>query len=350
MTDRLQVRDLSIAFDDTPAVDHVSFDIAQGKIGCLLGPSGCGKTSLLRAIAGFEIPRSGSILLHGEQVSGPGWTRPPECRNVGMVFQDLALFPHLNVTENVAFGIHSLPARKRRGRVAELLALVGLPHMGDRYPHNLSGGQQQRVAIARALAPEPDILLLDEPFSSLDVELREQLPRELRGILRTTGTTTLLVTHDQMEAFAMADEVGVMHEARLRQWDTAYNLYHRPAHPFVADFIGHGVRLPGVVIDGGRVRTEIGDLHGETLRDWPVDQQLDLLVRPDDVVLERDPEGTGEVIERNFRGASFFYTVKLPSGARVLCLSPSHDDFEVGTAVRVRPAFHHLVLFPRDST
>ncbi|MFW6349311.1 MAG: ABC transporter ATP-binding protein [Thiohalospira sp.] len=347
MAETLRLEGLTVRYGEHTAVADVSLGLEAGTIGCLLGPSGCGKTTALRAIAGFEPPSAGRVLLQGREVAGPAVRIPPEHRRVGMVFQDLALFPHLTVADNIAFGLAG-GGPHRRERVEELLELVGLPGAGPRYPHHLSGGQQQRIAIARALAPEPAILLLDEPFSSLDVELREQLPRELRGILQAAGITTLLVTHDQMEAFAMADRVGVMSGGALCQWDTPYNLYHRPATPFVADFVGQGVRLPGTVLAQGKVETELGLLEGAVPADCPVGRQVDLLVRPDDIVIDPDGEGMALVEERVFRGADYLYTLRLPSGSRLLSLAPSHNACAVGSRVTVRPDLDHLVLFPRE--
>ncbi|MFP4251959.1 MAG: ABC transporter ATP-binding protein [Guyparkeria sp.] len=347
MSERLSLVDLTVRFGDTIAVEDVSLKLPTGVIGCLLGPSGCGKTSILRTVAGFESPSAGVVRLHGDTVAGAGWGHPPEQRRVGMIFQDLALFPHLTVAENIGFGLPKKPADTRRKRIDELLELVGLPGMGSRYPHHMSGGQQQRVAIARALAPRPKILLLDEPFSSLDVELRDTLPRELRDILREAETTALLVTHDQAEAFAMADIVGVMQAGRLHQWDTAYNLYHRPETPFVADFIGQGTRIAGTMVGPGRVKTELGLLEGQVSHEYPPGTEVDVLVRPDDVIIDPDGTGTAEIEERVFRGANFLYTLALPGGTRLLTLAPSHDQYAPGARVRVRPAFTHLVLFPR---
>lgn len=346
MSDRLRVRDLYLQLGCNMAVDGVSFDLPTGVIGCLLGPSGCGKTSLLRCIAGFERPTRGEIELHGQVVSTPEGIVPPEKRRVGMVFQDLALFPHLDIAANIGFGLDGMTPRRRRQRVTELLALVGLAGRGKQYPHQLSGGQQQRVAIARALAPEPEILLLDEPFSSLDVALREQLPREIRRILHETGTTALLVTHDQKEAFAMADTIGVMREGRLHQFDSAYNLYHRPTTPFVADFIGQGMLLPGTMVGPGRVQTELGLIEGQTNHDYPAGEPVEVLVRPDDVIIDADGHATAEIEERTFRGANFLYTLRLPDGSRVLTQAPSHDHHTPGARVSLRAAFNHLVLFP----
>ena len=223
---RLRLQAVSVELSRQPIVSGVSLSIAKGDIACLVGPSGCGKTTLLRAIAGFESPCSGTIEVDGKEVAGPSCYLPAETRNIGMVFQDLALFPHMSVRKNVGFGMRGRSRREVRERVDELLDLVALSDYADSQPHELSGGQQQRVALIRAMAPRPDLLLLDEPFSSQDTELRVQLAHEVRNILKRDGITAILVTHDQHEAFAIADRIGVMSCGQLRQWDTAFNLYH----------------------------------------------------------------------------------------------------------------------------
>ena len=242
------------------AVQNVTLGLRAGDIGVLIGPSGCGKTTLLRAVAGLEPVSAGSIRLSGQTVSDANTHLPAEQRRIGMVFQDYALFPHMDVERNLAFGIQHLPAAQRKQRVREVLDLVGLAGAEKRFPHELSGGQQQRVALARALAPSPQLLLLDEPFSNLDVDLRERLAHEVREILKAAGATALFVTHDQLEAFAIGDMIGVMHEGLLHQWDDAYTLYHRPATRFVANFIGHGVFTPAT----------ISTVNGQTLVQTPL--------------------------------------------------------------------------------
>jgi iron(III) transport system ATP-binding protein len=241
MSATLELDHLSLAYDTLygprQVVDDLSLTLPGGYIGCLLGPSGCGKSTVLRAIAGFEPPVGGRILLDAAVLSSTTSCVAPERRRVGMMFQDYALFPHLSVNRNVGFGLRRLPRPDRDRRVAEMLELVGLVQAADSYPHELSGGQQQRVALARALAPSPDLLLLDEPFSNLDADARERLAFEVRDVLKHTGHTAMLVTHDQAEAFAIADRIGVMVEGQVAQWDTPYNLRHHPATPFVADFI-----------------------------------------------------------------------------------------------------------------
>jgi iron(III) transport system ATP-binding protein len=271
-----------------------------------------------------------------------------------MVFQDYALFPHLTVAENVAFGIAGLPRVAREARVQQMLDLVGLAHAARRAPHELSGGQQQRVALARALAPGPRLLLLDEPFSSLDVDLRERLAQEVRTILKDSGTTALLVTHDQLEAFAVGDVIGVMNHGRLEQWDDAYSLYHRPASRFVAGFIGHGVFTPARIVEcehGNCVETPLGELHD--VGNCPVPGayplgECDVLLRADDIVHD-DASAVRALIERKaFRGSEFLYTLKLPSGERVLAHVPSHHDHQVGEWVGIRAEVDHVVTFARE--
>jgi len=343
---RLALENVSHAYDSHRVVDQLSFSLAPGAIACLLGPSGCGKTTVLRCIAGFEHLTSGAILLDGREISGRRHV-PAEQRRVGMVFQDYALFPHLSVAANIGFGLRSLPSRERQARVTELLDLVGLPAKGERYPHELSGGQQQRVALARALAPRPFLLLLDEPFSNLDVDLRERLALDVRAILRAEGTTAVMVTHDQHEAFAMADEVGVMHGGRIQQWDTPYNLYHRPANRFVADFVGQGVFLPGTLSDGDRVRIELGLLARDPAS-GPAGAggQVSVLLRPDDIVHDDASGLKAEVVSKAFRGAEFLYTLQLASGAQVLSLVPSHHNHAVGEHIGIRLDVSHVVAFP----
>jgi iron(III) transport system ATP-binding protein len=341
----LEVRHVDIAYQGPPVVNQVSLQLPDGAIGCLLGPSGCGKTTLLRAIAGFEPVQAGEILLGGKTVSRPGFSLPPEKRRVGMVFQDLALFPHLSVADNIAFGLRGFDRNQRRRRIEELLLLIGLELSASTYPHQLSGGQQQRVALARAMAPRPELLLLDEPFSSLDVELREKLAREVRQILKQDGLTALLVTHDQFEAFAMTDEIGVMHAGRLHQWDTAYNLYHRPADRFVADFIGQGVMLAGTVLGDRQVQTELGIISGRVPPGCFPGSEVEVLIRPDDILHDDEAPNCAEIINQVFRGAEVLYTLRLPSGAEVLCLAPSHHDHAAGRRIGIRTAVDELVVF-----
>ncbi len=335
------------------AVRNTSLDLRAGDIGVLIGPSGCGKTTLLRAVAGLEPASGGHIRLGGELVSSAHNSVPAQERRIGMVFQDYALFPHLDVARNVGFGIHQLPAAQRRHRVAEVLEWVGLSGQELRFPHELSGGQQQRVALARALAPRPQLLLLDEPFSNLDVDLRERLAHEVRSILKTAGATALFVTHDQMEAFAIGDMIGVMHEGALHQWDDAYTLYHRPATRFVADFIGHGVFAPAhIALENGEpvVHTPLGPL--QDVSECPLPSaypqgECDVLLRADDIVHDDHAPVKAEIVRKAFRGSEFLYTLRLQSGLTVMAHVPSHHDHKLGEWIGIRPQVDHVVTFNR---
>jgi iron(III) transport system ATP-binding protein len=335
------------------AADRVTLSLTTGQIGVLIGPSGCGKTSLLRAIAGLERPSEGTIWITDRLLSGPGLHIAPEDRQIGMVFQDYALFPHLSVADNIAFGIKHLSATARKARVAELLDVVGLAHEAQRAPHQLSGGQQQRIALARALAPRPQLLLLDEPFSSLDVDLRERLAHDLRTILKQTGTTALFVTHDQQEAFALGDVIGVMHQGRLEQWDSPYELYHRPATRFVAEFIGHAVFTPAQIVmcaHGPCVHTPLGEIDNPNECPPPgvyPDGQCDVLLRADDIIHDDDSPVKGRIERKAFRGSEFLYTLRLPTGEQVMTHVPSHHDHHLGEWIGIRLQMDHVVTFPR---
>ena len=345
----LQIQDVSFAYPDGNQVcDRLSFSVDEGEIGCLLGPSGCGKTTILRLIAGFERPGSGEIWVRDKLMADSNASLPPEARRIGVVFQDYALFPHLTVQRNIAFGLRGMAAAATGARVEEMLSLVRLKAERDKYPHEISGGQRQRVALARALAPQPALLLLDEPFSNLDVELRESLGLEVRDLLRKLDTPALLVTHDQHEAFSIADKIGVMSEGRIEQWDTAYNLYHRPTSRFVADFIGQGVLLRGTVLNDGRIQTELGNMKPTNLPAGSVasSRHADVLVRPDDILHDDLSPSLAEVMHKAFRGAEILYTLRLASGANVLSLVPSHHNHEVGQRIGIKLEIDHVVAFP----
>jgi iron(III) transport system ATP-binding protein len=365
-TATLRVDDLSVVFSrdgrQQRVLDGLGFSLAEGEIGCLLGASGCGKSTALRAIAGFVRPQAGTIVLEGQTLVGNGVWVEPEDRGVGIVFQDYALFPHLDVTDNVGFGLRgpAWTAAARAARIDRMLALVGLAGAARSFPHELSGGQQQRVALARALAPSPRLLLLDEPFSNLDPELRERLAMELRDILREAGTTALLVTHDQYEAFAMADVVGVMQQGTIAQWDTPYRLYHRPQSRTVADFIGMGSFLPGQLVqrDGlAEVRFELGVLPIRNRGDQALAGasantrgEVSILLRPDDVIHDDASPMQAEVLRKAFRGAQFLYTLRLPTGHELHALVPSHHNHAIGEHIGIRFDADHIVTFPAGET
>jgi iron(III) transport system ATP-binding protein len=343
----LRVENLSHAYGTHHVLRGLSLSLPRGMIGCLLGPSGCGKTTVLRCIAGFEPVQEGLIELNGRILSSRGFALPPEKRRLGMVFQDYALFPHLRVADNIAFGLHAMARDVRLVRVRELAELVGLSASLEKYPHEISGGQQQRVALARALAPRPELLLLDEPFSNLDVELRERLSQEVREIIKASGATAVLVTHDQQEAFAMADEIGILHQGQIQQWAGAYDLYHRPANRFVADFVGQGVFLPAKVLNPQQLEIELGVLNrGAAPYEGKV---LEVLLRPDDVVHDDAAPTRAEVLHKAFRGAEILYTLKLGSGRKVLALVPSHHNHALGERIGIRLDVDHVVAFQPES-
>jgi iron(III) transport system ATP-binding protein len=367
----IELCNVSKRFAGHSAVRDLSFTVARGELLALLGPSGCGKTTTLRLIAGLETPDAGEIVLAGRRVAGPGAWVPPERRRVGMVFQDYALFPHLTVADNIAFSLDGAPGERRRARAADLMHLVGLDGLGDRRPHQLSGGQQQRVALARALAPEPAVILLDEPFSNLDADRRAQMRAQVRSILKKVGATAVFVTHDQEEALFMGDRIAVLHVGQLEQVAAPEELYLAPASRFVAEFMGATFFLPAVVTPFG-LETEIGFVpQPVTLKPGT---QVEVAVRPDDLTLAPDgsaptldrqlqqldwldrlcgplPDGHARILNRVFRGDAYLYEVRLPSGAVVRCQGPHTERHAPGSPVRVTlTPGHPLAYFAASSS
>ena len=345
-------------FNGVAAVDGLDLSIPEGQILALLGPSGCGKTTALRLIAGFEEPDDGVISIGGHAVNGAGENTPPERRHVGMVFQEGALFPHLTVEQNIAYGLPK--GEKRDDRVDEVLKLIGLTAQRARMPHELSGGQQQRVALGRALAPQPEILLLDEPFSNLDPKLREQVRRDVLGILKASHATAIFVTHDQEEALFVGDVVAVMNEGRIEQTGSPEAIFHHPITKFVAQFIGMVDFLPASH-DNGILHTEVGsvpwpEMELGTLADLNQNgfnsnghSQIEVMVRPDCLDCFPAEDGDGVVVEREFRGAFYLYRVKLASGATVRCLLSHTAEYPLGASVSVSLRDgHHLRPFIGD--
>ena len=345
-TPLLQVNNLAISFGREEIIKGVSFSLGQGEIGCLLGPSGCGKTTLLRSIAGFEQVQQGTISLGTQIISSESIRVPPEQRNVGMVFQDYALFPHLSVAENISFGLKHSSRKQRHQTVARLLELVGLSTVARAFPHELSGGQQQRVALARAIAPEPKVLLMDEPFSNLDVTLRDKLTVEVRDILKDTNITALMVTHNQFEAFSVADSVGVIFDGSVQQWDSAYNVYHRPATLEVATFVGDGAIIRGTVQAPRQVSCGLGELTGDLSLPCESGCHVDLLVRPEDVLHDDDSTVKARIVHKSFRGPNILYKLELPSQETCLALVSSHHDHKLGEYIGIVPEVENLVVFP----
>ena len=344
MTAVLEIDDVTLGYGSTAVVESFSMTVERGEAGCILGPSGVGKTTILRAIAGFHPVLSGEIRIDGKVVSSPNFQLAPEKRRIGMVFQDFALFPHLKVIQNVGIGLRKISKSERIKKSQSMLKRMGISKLAERYPHELSGGQQQRVAAARALAANPEMILMDEPFSNLDVDLREQILNEFRELFKTHSTTSVLVTHHQFIAFALSDNIAVINDGKLQQLDTPYRLYHEPNSRFVADFIGEGTFIPGAVISPGEIKTSLGIIQSSNgLRE--VGAQVEVLIRPDDIVLDDSSDMSFEVVNKAFRGAEIMYTLRLSDGEEILSLVPSHNNFSVGDRICVSVDIEHVVAF-----
>jgi len=343
----LKLEDVSIAFDNIEIVKRVSFELLNNEICCLLGPSGCGKSTLLRSIAGFEPLVDGNISIHGHSVSNKHSVLEPEKRGVGLVFQDLALFPHLTIAENICFGIKHWTQEEQNQRVHQLLELVNMNGVENRYPDSLSGGQQQRIALARAIAPKPKIILLDEPFSGLDAAMREQLAPEVREILLQEKISAIMVTHDQLEAFAMADKLGVINNGEILQYDQPFAIYHKPKSRFIANFIGKGKFINATVIDQTSITSELGKLVSAAPHQFKPGQDIDVLIRPDDVIHNDDSEILAKIQTKQFQGSHFLYLLELNDGSTIYCYAPSHHDHSIGEKIGIDIDLDHLVLFEK---
>ena len=341
----LKVRNLVKQFHGTQqsAVNNISFELSSSEILALVGPSGCGKTTTLRIIAGLERPDSGVVYLNGRVVASEAVFVPPEKRGVGMVFQDHALFPHLTVSENIAFGLREQSATQIKQTVGQMLHLVGLLPLAKRYPHALSGGERQRVALARALAPRPVLVLMDEPFSSLDADLRMEMREHVRRILKSMQATVIFVTHDQDEALYMGDRLAVLQNGQLEQIGTPEEIFHESNTRFVAEFMGDSDFLKGRVLHGG-IQTEIGLL--DQVVDLPVFTAVEIAIRADDVDFQIDGSGNSVIVERFFRGAFNLYRLRLDSGQTLHASTDHTQILQVGTRVRtfIR-AEHPLTIF-----
>lgn len=341
----LEVRNLVKQFRGTQqsAVNDISFELSAAEILALVGPSGCGKTTTLRIIAGLERPDSGFVRLDGRMVVSDTVFVPPEKRGVGMVFQDHALFPHLTVSENIAFGLRGQSIEQARQTVGDMLHLVGLLPLAKRYPHALSGGERQRVALARALAPRPVLVLMDEPFSSLDADLRMEMREHVRRILKSMQATVVFVTHDQEEALYMGDRLAVLQSGHLEQIGTPEEIFHESNTRFVAEFMGDSDFLRGKVARGG-IQTEIGLLT--EIVDLPLSTPVEIAVRADDIDFHVDGSGNSVIVERFFRGAFNLYRLRLDSG-QILHASVGHTRiYPVGARVQAyMSAEHPLTVF-----
>ena len=343
----LELQNITCGYQaDVPTVHNLSLHLQRGNILCLLGPSGCGKTTTLRAIAGFEKLSAGEIRLQGDVLASPSVHLPPEQRRVGMVFQEYALFPHMTVKDNVAFGLYHWQAADRQARVQVMLDIVGLQGLELRFPHELSGGQQQRVAIARALAPKPLMLLLDEPFSNLDPDMTIKMRKELYRVLRQTQTTAILVTHDHEEAFAMADQVAVMQDGVLVQCDSPETIYQQPSCAFVAEFIGQANTIPGI-IHNEHVETEIGSITNQS--DYESGSRVLVMVRPDDMQFTPSETGPGKIESRQFQGSQTLYAIRLKSGQLIHCCMKPIPVYNIETSVMIDITTSQTILFPQPA-
>jgi iron(III) transport system ATP-binding protein len=333
MSGSLKLNGLVKRFGEVAAVDGISLHLDTGEHLALIGPSGCGKSTILLMVAGLLAPDTGEILIGNRKVTGVGTWVEPDKRRVGMVFQDYALFPHLTVNDNIAFGLDRLPKPERRKRVEEVLALVGLEALSGRYPHELSSGQQQRVALARSLAPDPAVILLDEPFSNLDRTLRESLRIETKAVLQRAGATAVLVTHDHSEALGFGDRVAVMRAGHILQLGSPEDLFDFPEDEFVATFLGSADFLPAQRGDGGMVDSEVGTFGPVTV---PAEGQLSVMMRPHEVTFDPDASGPATIASREYQGATVLYELTLDSGSRLSCRRPPSPRYEVGARVRIR--------------
>lgn len=344
MNEFLSVESLSFSIGDKRILTNINFQLGKGKIASLLGPSGCGKTTLLRLIAGFQAPNHGQITLNNQLISTPTSVLSPEKRGLGMIFQDYALFPHLSVFDNITFGLSKNTRQANQTYVSELLEMVGLPNYEKRFPHELSGGEQQRVSIARAIAPKPQLLLMDEPFASLDANLRERLVRDLRDMLKQLDISAILVTHDQREAFAVSEHIGLMKAGEILHWDVPYNIYHEPKSPFVANFVGQGVMVKATIATPEALDSALGRIASDRTFMEPIGTELCLLLRPDDIVEEAHSPLTGTITRKFFHGATTLYELDYQGVALVANLT-SHANYLVGDTIQFAIKADHLVTF-----
>ena len=343
-----EVKELRCNYGHKEIIKGISFSLEQGDIGCLLGPSGGGKTTLLRAIAGLQPPVAGSITLDGDILDDKNHCMRPESRQVGLVFQKQSLFPHMNVADNITFGLHKEPRDEANKKLTEMLQLMDLEGLGKRFPHQLSGGEQQRVTLARALVMRPRLLLLDEPLANLDTPIRRRLATFMRESLEKWGVCALLVTHDEEEAFIMAQQIGVLNEGKIEQWGTPYDLYHEPCNRYVAKFIGRGTLLRGTMLDNHRVQTSLGVLSSQKTMLPPPGTPVDVLMRPDDII-SHDEASEASILatvrRRIFFGSHSLYYLELKTGEHIEALFTYHHDYPVNSTVNICVQARHLIVY-----
>ena len=341
---KLEIEDISLSIEGTLILDNLSLSIGEHEIISLIGPSASGKSSLLRIIAGFENIDSGKIKLNGLIVDDRSTVVQPQNRNIGIIFQDLALFPHLSCKDNILFGITNHSATHKNQRLERLCNLLDIASIIDKYPHEISGGQQQRIAIARALAPGPEILLLDEPFSALDEELKETLIHDVKNLLQEEKITTIMITHNIKEAFQLSDKIAFLDSKKIIQFDTAYNLYHKPYTKEIANFCGIGSFINGTVTDANHVSTILGDLFGDTSK-FKIGSNVSVMIRPDDIIHDDDSAQSAKVLEKVFFGSDFLYKLELSEGEKIFCYTPSHHNHTINEIIGIKPVIDHLILF-----
>ena len=341
---KLEIEDVSLSIEGNLILDNLSLNIDEHEIISLIGPSASGKSSLLRIIAGFENISSGKVKLNGLIVDDRSTIVQPQNRNIGIIFQDLALFPHLSCKDNIIFGITNYSENHKRQRLDRLCNLLDITSIKDKFPHEISGGQQQRIAIARALAPGPEILLLDEPFSALDEELKETLIHDVKNLLKEEKITTIVITHNIKEAFQLSDKIAFLDNKKIIQFDTAYNLYHKPYTKEIANFCGIGSFIKGTVIDNNHVSTILGDLFGDTSK-YKVGSNVSVMIRPDDIIHDDNSSQSAKVLEKIFFGSDFLYKLEISEGEKIFCYTPSHHNHAINEVIGIKPVIDHLILF-----
>ncbi len=343
---KLKIDDISYSIKDNTILENLSFNVLSEEIVCIIGPSAAGKTTLLRIIAGFDKIDSGYVQINDTLVDNTEIFVEPHKRKVGIIFQDIALFPHLSCKDNILFGISSQENHKKENRLQYLSDILGIYEIRNKFPHEISGGQQQRVAIARALAPQPEVLLLDEPFSALDEELKDQLIKDLRKLLKKEKITSIIITHNIKESFQISDKVAYLSSKKILQYDTPYDMYHRPSSREIANFCGIGSFLKGIVVDSNHIKTSLGVLFGST-SPFSKNDLVDVMIRPDDVIHDDDSTQSARVVEKFFHGSDFLYKLELNDGQNVLCFTPSHHDHSINEMIGIKAELDHLILFNR---
>ena len=341
---KLEIENISLNIDGNLILDNLELSVKEHEIISIIGPSASGKSSLLRVIAGFENVNSGKVKLNNLIVDDTSKIVEPQNRNIGIIFQDLALFPHLNCEDNILFGISKSSITQKSERLNRLSSLLDISGILKKYPHDISGGQQQRIAIARAVAPRPEILLLDEPFSALDEELKETLLSHVKKLLIEENITTIVITHNIKEAFQLSDKSAYLDKKKIIQFDTAYNLYHKPLTKEIAHFCGIGSFIKGSIIDNNHVYTDLGTFFGDTTK-FSRGSNVMVMIRPDDIIHDDDSSKSAKVIEKNFHGSDFLYKLELNTGEIVFCYTPSHHNHSINEVIGIKPEIDHLILF-----